>query len=239
MQVYLLHAYDVNDNMVPCGYVLLQRKDKATYIQMLTEFKKIADGIQVVLNPKVLLADFESSVHAAFRFIWPEIIIKGCFFHFRQANSRWIFAHGYKCQYMNNPAFKSWCRKIGALALIPEDQVEGAWSMIKGTPVGLDVQPIINYFERTWMRGHFQPSMWNHYGTYGPRTNNHVESFNALINKQLNSPHPNMWKFINFIKTQDNKMTLWSLQQKQMIYTKKKATREQMLITENEKKVAN
>ena len=34
MQVYLLHAYDLNDNMVPCGYVLLQRKDKATYIQM-------------------------------------------------------------------------------------------------------------------------------------------------------------------------------------------------------------
>ena len=238
MQLYILHGYDQVGNMIPCGYVLLQRKDKKTYVEMLSQLKRIADEIDVVLNPKELLADFEVAVHSAFKFIWPEIRIKGCFFHFRQATCRWIFARGYKSHYTNNVDFKLWCRKIGALALVPIAHIQEAWCIIKETtPSGLNVLSIVQYFEKTWLRGQFPPSMWNHFEPSGPRTNNHVESFNAMINRQLSTAHPNMWKFITFIKTQDNKMTLWLLQQKQVIYYIKKTTRDHTLQRANEQQL--
>ena len=49
MQVYLVHGYDQADNMIPCAYTLLQKKDRNTYIEMLYEFKKIGDSVHIDL----------------------------------------------------------------------------------------------------------------------------------------------------------------------------------------------
>ena len=35
-----------------------------------------------------------------------------------------------------------------------------------------------------------------------------MESFNKLINEKLSSAHPNIWKFIDFIKEMDIKMAI-------------------------------
>ena len=50
--------------------------------------------------------------------------------------------------------------------------------------------------------------MWNHFSTVGPRTNNNLESYNSRLNKLIAVPHPNIWKFINMIKSEELNTTL-------------------------------
>ena len=45
--------------------------------------------------------------------------------------------------------------------------------------------------------------LWNHYDNRGPKTNNHVEGFNSKI-KRFFSSHPNIWKFILRIKSEES-----------------------------------
>ena len=42
----------------------------------------------------------------------------------------------------------------------------------------------IKYYQPTWLYDSFlfPPKIWNHFGTVGPRTNNHVEAFNFKLN---------------------------------------------------------
>ena len=98
---------------------------------MLDQLKQIADDIHLCLQPKLALTDFEQAVQQAFRLSFPGIELKGCYFHLRQAQVKWIFQHGYKSRYFQNAAFKSWCRMVGALALIPLESVNEGWALLK------------------------------------------------------------------------------------------------------------
>ena len=161
-QLYLINAY-FHDQMLPCVFALLQRRDRKTYIELFEQqqeqSKSLMPGTTCELNPVEIGCDFESAVHQAYRIVWPNITIKGCYFHFRQANCRWLFLHGYKLSNHTDKEFKLWCRRIGALALIPLARVRDGWELIKASlPTNIDVSPIINYFESTWLNGIFKPS---------------------------------------------------------------------------------
>ena len=43
--------------------------------------------------------------------------------------------------------------------------------------------------------------MWNNYDYVGRKTNNDVERFDRYVNKYLHTPHPNIFKFIDHLKT--------------------------------------
>jgi hypothetical protein len=93
--------------------------------------------------------------------------------------------------------------------MVPSTSYKQAWEIIKNSkPKGVNVQPIINYFESTWINGRFEPATWIHFDDIGPRSNNHVEALNRVINTKLMKAHPNIWKFIDFIKSLDNQMKL-------------------------------
>ena len=52
--------------------------------------------------------------------------------------------------------------------------------------------------KKTWIFGSYKPETWNY-----RKTNNDVEGFNRILNKYLNSPHPNIFKFV------DHLMLIW------------------------------
>ena len=48
-----------------------------------------------------------------------------------------------------------------SLAVVPLEQVNIAWDKIKQEKIsGVNTTPIINYFEGTWVIGHYPPSEW-------------------------------------------------------------------------------
>ncbi len=59
------------------------------------------------------------------------------------------------------------------MALIPIDKINIAWANIKNQKIdGINLQPIIAYYESTWLNGveQFKPSAWNHFDFIGPKT---------------------------------------------------------------------
>ena len=66
------------------------------------------------------------------------------------------------------------------MAVIPIDQVHEAWDQIKkeADSIDVNVQPIIKYFEKTWLYGDFPPEDCNQFGIFDMRTNNLVERYN-------------------------------------------------------------
>ena len=55
--------------------------------------------------------------------------------------------------------------------------------------------------------GLFPIESWNHFDNEDDRTNNRVEGYNNKLDKYLNS-HPNIWKFIIKIKSEETNASL-------------------------------
>ena len=105
--------------------------------------------------------------------------------------------------------FKKWFRKLASLAVVPLDQFDEAYNIIKSSqPTEINVTPILKYFESTWINGSFPVTDWNYFGVYVDRTNNNVEVYNKIVNSKLKSSHPTLYKFIDFIKDEENRMQI-------------------------------
>ena len=50
---------------------------------------------------------------------------------------------------------------------------------------------LLDYFEKTWLRGSFPPAMWNLYNKVTHLTNNPQEGYNSKLNKLVQTHHPN------------------------------------------------
>ncbi len=140
------------------------------------------------LNPKICLTDFESGVIQTVIEELTGIQVKGCFFHLKQAIHRWVANHSYKILYFNNNNFRIWVNKLGSLALIPLDRLDEGWNHIKTQKIEhVNLNPIIKYFEDTWLKGidQFKPEIWNHFEFIGPRSNGDMEGMNRQISMLL------------------------------------------------------
>jgi len=93
----------------------------------------------------------------------------------------------------------------------------------------VDLEPIIKYFESTWINGteQFKPSVWNHFEFIGPTTNGDLEGMNRQMNKQITSTKSNIYAFVNRIKNIDMNMTSLAIEIKDnpLLVTKSKDKR--------------
>ena len=48
----------------------------------------------------------------------------------------------------------------------------------------------MDYFEDTWVRGNFDPRIWNYYGRHDKLTNNISEAYNSKLMKLVIQIHP-------------------------------------------------
>jgi hypothetical protein len=79
-----------NSGVHPCLYALLPNKNQATYNRLLVEIKNLAPGIIA----GSISVDFEIAIHNAFRTEFPNIEIRGCFFHLLQNMKKQVAAVG-------------------------------------------------------------------------------------------------------------------------------------------------
>ncbi|RNA04768.1 hypothetical protein BpHYR1_024093 [Brachionus plicatilis] len=167
--------------MYPACYILLQNKERETYVQALTNLKEIFTRNNCSIVLQRTLSDFELAMIQAISFEFENVKIYGCEFHFNQAIMRYLFN---KCNkqalYFNDYNFKQLIRKFSALALDPLKDVQTGWNVILNTLpaiLGSDLLKFIKYFVNTWLQGKYGFS-WNHFDNNGPRTNNHYRQFN-------------------------------------------------------------
>ena len=117
--------------------------------------------------------------------------------------------HGFKLTYQHNRGFNRWINMLGSLALVRLcDFDESLRIVMSDTPQDVNCSPIIDYFEKQWLNGSWPKTIWNHGDTHDPTTNNFVEGYNKQINNFLNHAHPNIWRFADFIKSEESRIAI-------------------------------
>lgn len=98
--------------------------------------------------------------------------------------------------------FKLWSRQLVAFSFVPIQLVStGLEYILDSIPKEPEnAENLTDYFIDQWIEGHFPASCWNHASTIGPRTNNRVEGFHIMLNKQLGAPHPHVYKLITILQ---------------------------------------
>ena len=132
--------------------ILMQTKDEKSYREVFGQLKDVAIEKNVRLNPKLALGDFEKASTNALKYHFPNVEIKGCWFHYRQAIMKRASKIGLYALY-HQEEYCEFLNRLGALALIPENQVEEALQIIESIkPNDPKCDELLHYFKRTWIK---------------------------------------------------------------------------------------
>nr|ACE75420.1 hypothetical protein GIP_L8_0340 [Glyptapanteles indiensis] len=176
------------------------------------------------------MADFERAIISAVGKVYDQSVMKGCFFHFRQAIWRSIQKCGLQGPYAADAEYALNLRMLAALSFVPEDHVVAAYTELTSSRYYTDNAEewdgILEYFERTWVgtlnrRNRrsvplFPVGLWNHYETtlnHAERTNNSVEGWHNGFRNRAVVAHVNTWKFIDLLRDcqSDNEIVIEQL----------------------------
>ena len=97
-----------DEEMYNCGYILLKNKKKTIYTKAFGRLKSSAFELNYILDPKIVLLDFEKAAISAIQEVFPTCKVLGCYFHFIQAIWKNIQSKGLTDDYRNDLYFKKW-----------------------------------------------------------------------------------------------------------------------------------
>ncbi|XP_050540276.1 uncharacterized protein LOC126904915 [Daktulosphaira vitifoliae] len=200
-----------NGGIHPCLYTLLSNKEQTTYLRLIVEIKNLVPGIIV----GSISVDFEVAIYNAFRIEFPNIEIRGCFFHLLQNLKKQLGIAGLMTDYRNDSDFNLHARMVTALAFVPPKDVVGCFEELSEI---LEVtyprlQPILDWLETFYIGllrregvrriPAFPIQTWNLYNRVNAgqmKTNNICEAAHRRLQAQLSMTKPTVWKFIIELK---------------------------------------
>lgn len=209
-QLYSIHSL-VDGRVIPCIYALLPNKTQATYMRLLQHLVAIHND----LKPRTVLTDFELAAMNVVSDVFPDAQVLGCFYHLSQNVYRKLQATGLQERYQTDEDFAVKTRMITAIAFVPVESVENAFEALQEV-VPDELMPVLDYFEDTYIgrqrrRRRAQPifdhKIWNMYERAVnelPRTNNNVEGWHRKLQSSVSSHHPNIWKFLDVLRREQD-----------------------------------
>ena len=90
-QVYTLHGY-LNGEALALAWALLPNKSQQTYAELFTALADAFVRNFGDVGRRTFLTDFETAAINAIRATFPDSVLKGCTFHYRQAITRKVQA---------------------------------------------------------------------------------------------------------------------------------------------------
>jgi hypothetical protein len=163
------------------------------------------------------MIDFERASMNAVKNLFPTSILSGYFFHLCQNIYRAVIRFGLKTLYGENEKFAQQIRCLPALAFLPIADIIPTFEQIK-CQFPAEGEPFLTYFEQNYIgvksqssrrrkMPKFDISLWdvNTNTLQGQhRTNNVVEGWNNRFSSLMNCSHPNLWKFLKGLKTEQS-----------------------------------
>ena len=146
---------------MPFLYALMCDKTEASYSAI---FEKVREKItQLVphfnapLRWTYMMADFEQASINAFRTVFPQVRVVGCFFHHCQSIHRYVSSRlHYKRLYDEKGGFHSAVRRVMCLALLPQHEINDAFERLQDAlpdDVSDLCQRFFQYYTETWLDG--------------------------------------------------------------------------------------
>ena len=207
-QVYSIHV-EIMDTMMPVVVALLPNKDQVTYNRMIQLLQAAAHRLGHLFQPNIVCTDFEMSMINCISRVFPGSRIRGCLFHYSQCIWRKVQELGLVVRYKEDQPFNRVVRRASALPLVPPALVDDVWMEAMNEVNDEQAMRFLDYVTQTWvdnMAARFPMEMWNQYDNLaGRRTNNNLEAWHSLLNRELGRPHPNIYKFIIILQGKQQK----------------------------------
>ena len=206
-QVYTVHGFCNGEGMALL-WALLPNKSTATYVELFTAIRSALVSQFGDVGHKTFLVDFKLAAINAIQQTFPESVVKGCSFHFRQALMRRIQSLGLKSVYESDeyPEVRRWFRLIMSMTMLPAFAIPMAWSCLSNPPFAGDsdvdgkTRTFAVYVGATWITGDYPPTLWSHFDNLGPRTTNLTEGWHNGINSRFGMPHPSLRCFLDWLQ---------------------------------------
>ncbi|CAK9291289.1 unnamed protein product [Gordionus sp. m RMFG-2023] len=173
--------------MIPIIHALLPDKTKETYIRLFQIITNFCAESQITFNPRFGQTDFKAAAISALKFVFPSMIIKGCFFHYSQALWRRCQSLGLVSLYLNHSNVHKVVRRMTTLPFCKEEDIsrvrQNCYIMASENPMLMD---FMEYMDTTWL------------GLNAIFPHNHLEGFHHALKRKTAHAHPNV---INILTT--------------------------------------
>ena len=207
-----------SEKIYPAAYMLLPDKNSNTYKHA---FQTL--GNMTGAKPSSVSMDFEQSAISALKSVFPDVVIKGCAFHFKQSLRKNLGTKGCLKLYKQDENFQVGMQLVYTLMYVPPEDVGLAWEEVveaffednfADVP---EVQDYLSYVENTFIgkvngrsgmrkNPRFSIISWSSYERImngQPTTNNSVESWNGKWNKTHPDNH-NVLRLITGFQKEDS-----------------------------------
>ncbi|XP_065323562.1 uncharacterized protein LOC135930664 [Gordionus sp. m RMFG-2023] len=212
--LYTIHVL-YRETMIPIIYALLSDKTRATYIELFQIILRCCGENNIMFNPRYGQTDYEAAAISALRFVFPTMVIKGCFFHFSQAIWRKCQGLGLTKEYRDNTTVHKVVRRMTTLPFCREEDI----SEVRSSCLAMSLEnPLLiqfmQYMDLTWLsiNALFPHSLWTRYQVNGPRANNHLEGYHHSLKHKTRCAHPNIYSLINILKSHQHSSELKYIQ---------------------------
>ncbi|XP_013198864.1 uncharacterized protein LOC132904259 [Amyelois transitella] len=196
LQLYTIHcdigSTDKSTNIIPVAYALLSSKDTDTYEKLFYIIKsQIPDW-----NPITFKTDFEMAAMNAIISVFPNVIRKGCYFHFSKA----VWKKGKDLGLTKSKITRRQVALCAVLPYLPQDQIFNGWFYIAAhSPDDKKSKIFRKYMVTQWLRDDFIP-LWCVFGERH-RTTNNLESWHNKLNKLIKKKQPNIVELIKALQS--------------------------------------
>lgn len=171
---------------------------------------------------RLLMTDFEIAAMNVNQEIFPDVVHKGCLFHFNQSLWRHVVNSGLRVPYINAEnephTVRRDVQRLMALPFVPLPDLENTFDAVVDD-MDDRVLAVATTLDNTYIRGHrqlrrrravpprFPPALWNVFDQAvedSARTNNVVEGWHSKFQKLLVVHHANVWKFLDEIRSEEH-----------------------------------
>lgn len=107
------------------------------------------------LKPYLIITDFEKALRKSIKDVYPDVRLKGCWFHYCSAIRRKCYEFGLRSLVFYNPEARFSHRKLLNLPLLPPNEIVRAFDSIKRAiqqgPFAEKFKKLLAYFESYWL----------------------------------------------------------------------------------------
>ena len=187
----------VGRHTMPAIHCLMTSKSQELYTGILENL--VANIPQ--FKPMASMSDWEPAPRNAFKEIYPQIRIYGCWFHFTQCIWAKTQKLGLTQSFKDNIQVAKYIRQLMAIAFLPADLIIPTYSLIETPTLPVDhllkLEKLKKYFRKRWLNQipHEELSVYE----INITTNNGAESYHSKLKSRIRCNHPRIWTFMTHL----------------------------------------
>ena len=185
----------VGRNTLPAIHCLLTAKNQELYQAVLESLKEHIP----LFTPIASMSDWEPASRNAFRQIYPQIRIFGCWFHYTQRIWGKTQKLGLIQEFKDKPQVKDYIRNLMALPFLPAALINPTFTFLELPTLDnitmMKLDKLSKYFKKRWVNqiSSEELSIFE----LDIATNNAAESYHSKLKTMIKTAHPRIWTFLD------------------------------------------